>query len=494
MSRSWCAAAAAALGVMLGGKSALARADSADEATLAALENMRVAQQERLRTLEAQAAQEEPERLRAAALRAQIRELLADAEFREELAQTTTLAGYDDGFFLKSSDDAYTLNLNGFMQFRWTHAGVQARNRYLDRQRERDDRTGFDIQRIRIIASGNVGSENLTYEFDVLADSPEQYNAGLLWAYFNYRFADEFQVTAGRFNIPGTRANYGDERGYQLIEMPLADAVFNIGDGTGVMIWGDVAAARISYYASIVNGLNGPDNRVITSDDQRELDGNPAFVGRLVWHALGDDPDAGQYEGDTHFLESPALNIGAHYAFNEDDGDADTTLIPYPWVAPRGGGGFALTNSNGLRVQQAGVDATFKFMGFSLAAEYEVRFLDVTRSNDLPLAPLYRLTGDKSTNAQHGAYLQAGYFLPIPGFEKKVEIAGRVGGISALAGMHEAAWEYAGGVNWYLHGHHLKVQTDVTRIQEAPISNEYLGLGNVNDGALIWRVQMQVAF
>ena len=36
--------------------------------------------------------------------------------------------------------------------------------------------------------------------------------------------------------------------------------------------------------------------------------------------------------------------------------------------------------------------------------------------------PLFLMTGDDSTNAQHGGYLQAGYLLPIPGFERKIEL------------------------------------------------------------------------
>ena len=84
-------------------------------------------------------------------------------------------------------------------------------------------------------------------------------------------------------------------------------------------------------------------------------------------------------------------------------------------------------------------------MGFSAAAEYILRILDVREGREAPFASLYLLTGDDSTNVQHGAYVQCGYFLPIPGMEKKLEVVARVGGISALSGGQEGSWEYAGG-------------------------------------------------
>ena len=89
--------------------------------------------------------------------------------------------------------------------------------------------------------------------------------------------------------------------------------------------------------------------------------------------------------------------------------------------------------------------------------------------------------------------MQAGYFLPIPGLEKKLEAVARVGGISVNTEGSEGTWIYSGGLNYYFEGNRVKLQTDVTKITEVPISAGGW-LGNVNDDALIWRVQLQVAF
>jgi hypothetical protein len=90
--------------------------------------------------------------------------------------------------------------------------------------------------------------------------------------------------------------------------------------------------------------------------------------------------------------------------------------------------------------------------------------------------------------------VQVGYFLPIPGLEDRLEAVARVGGISALANSQEGTWTYAGGLNYYIDGHRVKLSTDVTKVSEVPISNSEKSLANVNDDALVFRVQLQVAF
>ena len=180
--------------------------------------------------------------------------------------------------------------------------------------------------------------------------------------------------------------------------------------------------------------------------------------------------------------------------FDDNYGDAADTSIVF---ARSGifGGGFGVTSSDGTQIHQLGADAAFKWRGFSATGEYICRFVDVRRAWRAPFTPLWVLTSEEKTTAEHGAYLQLGYFLPIPGHEKKLEAVARVGGFAANAGPggYEGTWMYSGGVNYYFEGNKVKLQADVTKISEVPISaNSWLA--NVNDNALIWRVQLQVAF
>ena len=142
--------------------------------------------------------------------------------------------------------------------------------------------------------------------------------------------------------------------------------------------------------------------------------------------------------------------------FNEDEGDTGTTQLPYP--LPRrllGQGGFGLTNTNGSQINQFGFEAAFKYMGFSATSEYIIRMVDPRRAGRRPYSAWWLATNQGETTVQQGAYLQLGYFLPIPGLENKLEAVTRIGAISALANGQEGSWEYSAGMN-LLHARQIR--------------------------------------
>lgn len=479
-------------------------ADDAD--VVAALEAQLQAQQARIERLQQQVAAtaQSEDSARVAAMKQQIREVLSEAEFRESLMPSTLQAGYDGGFFIRSSDDKFRMQFNGLFQMRWTHYCTQNRNHYLlpGFNTGRRDRDGFDAQRVDLTISGHAYSPDLTYNFEFGSGTPNGYDTALNYAWANYRVMDEFQIRAGVINIASTRSGTASFATYQFVDNPVFDAVFSLGDGLGVRIWGDLMDGQGTYYFDVVNSLNSFNTRTITNDENLYANGhdnNPALAFRTVWAILGgkclhpnDEPDY-VTPCDLAWHDEPAWNIGFHYAFNDDLHDG-TTRIPFPRKTFFRKGGFGLTSSEGLQIHQFGIDSGFKYQGFSATAEYVLRILDVRSAASRPFTPLYQFTGDDSTNAQHGAYLQCGYFLPIPNHERSFEVVGRVGGISALSSGQEGTWEYAGGLNYYIQGHNVKLQTDITHVTEAPISSNTHSLANVNDDAWIWRVQFQLAF
>ena len=491
-----CLLGAVALGMLA---TTAAAGDSGDKVAL--LQSQLDAQQSQIAALEQQLASSSARNQDAArveVMKQQIREVLSEQEFRESLMPSVMQAGYDKGFYIKSTDDKFKLKINGFMQFRWTHYDTRSRNRYLMPRFERDDRTGFDLQRARLIFSGHAWTPDFTYYVEFNNDSPRGYDTSIHWAYVNYRFCDCFQVQAGVFRPASTRSRQIAEWGFQFVDRPMTDAVFGFDDSLGVRIWGHVLDNKVTYMLDILNSAGAAGNRTITNDPA-ELDGNPAIMFRAVWHAMGDDLDEWLFEGDVNKLQSPALDIGFSYVFNDDQYDNQTTIMPFP--IPRrsyGQGAFGLVNSNGTQINQFSFDAAFKYMGFSAMGEYYVRVVDPRRAGRRPFAPWWLVTRQGDTTAQHGAYAQFGYFLPFPGLEDKLEAVVRAGGISALANGRDGTWEYAAGLNYYLYGaeagHMAKLQFDVTKVKEVPISNQYSSLANVNDDALVFRVQLQMGF
>jgi len=429
---------------------------------------------------------------RAEALRAQVREILAEQEFREALCPPTTAAGYDRGFVIRSTDQKFLLRVNGRIQARWTYYQTRCENRYLAPGFRRHDRAGFDLQRIRLTFSGHAYSPDLTYRIDLRMDSPGDYDAGIQTAWVNYRLADALQVKLGIFKMPTVRAQMIEDGNLQFVDRAVQDAVFQFDRGLGVRLWGALFNKRVDYYLDVVNSFNSFTAATITPDPA-EMDNNPGLVFHALWHALSEQPGKDfAWQADHELHPYPALDLGFQYAFNDDASDQRTTRIPFPRPDPHRPGGFGLTSTNGLRIHQFGWDAMFKYRGFSASGEYVLRLVDPRAES--PAAPWTQLTGQRDTTAQHGAYVQCGYMLPIPGLERKLEIVGRVGGIAAAAKGREGTWEYAGGVNWYFRGDDVKLQADVTKVSEVPITSSPHTLANVNDDALFFRVQFQVAF
>ncbi len=495
------AACLLAAGAVVGPANADDKTSSATVGTdekVARLEALLEAQQRKIDELQGTVAaggQGDMDKARVDEMKRQIREVLSEQEFRSSLMPSSVQAGYDNGFYIGSSDENFRMTINGWSQFRWTHYGTRSDNRYLLPRLERDDRTGFDVQRLRLAIGGWAYSKDLTYHITFRAEAPDAYDSVIHYAWVNYRFAEEFQVTAGIFQNASTHsALLADQERLQFVDRGVFEAVYDLGTSLGIRFWGNVFDKRVTYMVDVVNSLNSFGNRTITTDPA-EHDNNPALLARVVWHALGDD-NLNEFagEGDLRKDKSqPALDIGMSYAFNEDRGDRGTTRIPFAWDGWNPSrGGFGLTNTNGLQINQFSWDLGFKYMGFSATGEYALRIVDPRTAWRRPFAPWWLLSGDDSTTAQHGAYVQLGYF--IPGLDDKVEVVGRVGGVSALSNETEGTWEYAIGANYYLQGHKVKLQTDMVKVSEAPISDSYSSLANVNDDALVFRVQLQVAF
>ena len=467
-------------------------AGDVDAARFAELRERLARQEERLCELERQGAAADAQEIdgqRVAALREQVRAVLAEPGFRESLGATALQAGYEKGYFIRSSDERFLLRAQGVLQFRYEYYNTHSRNRYLAAGTERDDRSGFDLSRVRLILSGHAHSPDLTYYVQVRADSTQRYDAGVLDAYVNYRFADAFQVRMGIFKAAATTVSLTSDSELQTVDRPLVDAVYGLDRGLGLRFWGHWQDKRFEWYFDALNSLRTVRGRTITPDPS-ELDANPAIVARLVWNALGSGADLAG-EPDLAHLAEPTLSLALHYAFNEDDGDPTGLRIPAPLlIRSRGAGAFGMVSSRGLQINQLGLASAFKWQGFSARGEYILRLIDVRD----PAAPWLAQTGDDSTTAQHGAYVQAGYFLPIPEFQRKVEVVGRVGVVSALAEEVDCALEYTFGLNYYINGHKVKLQTEVTHVTEAPISSASAGVATVNDQAWFWRMQVQLAF
>jgi len=488
---------ALAVALLVGGSAAFGQqADLSQK--VKELESLVKAQQQQIATLQQQLQQVQAgslEQMRVEEIKKVMQELMGQAEFREKLLEGALNAGYKDGFFIKSGDD-FMLKINGRVQMRYTFYNKQSRN--LDTGSAllgqiTDDRSGVEIERLRLTFSGYMIEPNLTYLIELqggtdVADGAGGHDARIRYAWINYKFNEMAQVKIGLFKLPFGRQETTSSKYLMLVDRSLANEMFNLDRSPGIMLHGALCDGTVEYAAALSNGFRNADSAFDNPDATNALDQNPAITARVVWHALYDELGEDFIdESDLAYHKKPVLDVGLSFAYVDDNGDAAGLVLPYsiPDALRVWPTGYGLVGStNGLNITQFGADAAFKYMGFACQAEWFVRMIDVSWN----LAPWLLATGSDDTVHQQGAYVQAGYFI-VP---EKLEVVARLGGVWDID--EDSTWEYAGGVNYYLKGHNLKLQADVTKITELPVTSRNANFINQNDDILMWRIQLQAAF
>src|SRR5262249_29474360 len=161
------------------------------------------------------------------------------------------LAGWDNGFILRSAAKKSALRITG-----------QIQNDYRDYPYDRDltDLNTFLVRRARLGVEADMGQ----YEFRLLPDFSNKQNAStpaqtvILDAYINAHWWDQFQIEAGKFKQPFRYEQLIQDRCVPTVERSLIDQFVPARD-VGVMIHGRrLFGGRFDYYASLSNGeING---------------------------------------------------------------------------------------------------------------------------------------------------------------------------------------------------------------------------------------------
>ena len=491
------------------------RADQDVSAELEALKTMVMAQQERISELEASNTEDGwLTARRQEEIKSLIQEVLADADSQAQLAGAPLTAGYKNGFFIRTEDDTFLLRINALMQIRYTGINrdvASGRNfgnpvwdgeedEYYGASPREDDRSDFELTRVRLLFSGHVWNKDLTYLIQIALtaeDAPvlgtQQPVGHLTDGYVNWRADNALQIMAGQFKLPFGRQELTSPGKLQFVDRSLANETFNLDRAVGLAVHGylfEEVREQFLYYAVAVS--NGAQTRW-DNDFQQALDDMPAFTARGVFNILG---DVGSDESDLAVLQNPALAVGMSYHWEsvhlrQNRHTRHTVGVP--------GFGNSSVLAAGTRFHQIGSDIRFKWMGLSVNTEYWCRVIDnASRPMDEdefedefvekghPVN--YATAVDRATRHYQGGHLQVGYYL---GDDLPIEPVFRLGGVWDNNG--ENVWEIAGGVNYYLKGHNLKISADVTRIADSTASSPTAGFG-LNEDAWMIRGQLQVAF
>lgn len=328
------------------------------------------------------------------------------------------LSGYDGGFFIRSPDGDFELKTKGRFQVMHRYETIPVN----------PDINTFQIRRGRVTF---VATMFKYFEVGAFIQHSTRAAGAANTPYFfisaTYRPMPQFGLDVGMITLPMDRLGEGSSGSMAFPEPSIiatqSDGVktktierqsLGLPTTVGMRASGDVG--RFHYFVGIGNG-EGEHNFNAT----KAL----AYSARFAFDILG---DPGYSEVDLAHSETPKFQIGLGAGFEPQDAiDAHINNVTLDW---------SLIGS---------ADAAFKWRGLTLITEWYWRRLKV-------------LTGNLKLD-DVGYYGQAGYFV----LPKKFEVVTRAAQIFR-EGPDNNAYEFGAGLNWYIHGNGVKLQTDFSRL------------------------------
>lgn len=359
-------------------------------------------------------------------------------------AKKFSLVNYTPGKGLTatSADGKSSLNLGGYAQLIYRFTDFDARGS--------DSRSDFDIRRFKLSLRGTLFNPNFGYRFQ------GDISSGFVTedAFINYKFAEPLTVQVGQYKPAQARQELTSAAQQLFPERSLANDTFNLGRDQGIQAAGSFAGKLVDYRLGLFNG-NGPNTG--------NTDDNHMLAGRIDLNPLG----AYKMDEAGWTSDKPLVNLGGSFAWQKIetsdvgsgfDRDNDVMDVALNLDQTR----FTTTTTNNGTanfITDYGKDLTWQlwtanlnatWMGASFAGEY------------------YSLNADPALGAEwdaDGYYLQAGYQV-IP---QKLELGLRYSAIESTDTNASAKFdknETQVGVNYYFAKHDLKLQSDMTLVED----------------------------
>jgi hypothetical protein len=385
---------------------------------------------------------------------------------------------YDGGFMIRPTDKCQTpfeLKINARMQFHYS--GFQSdRDNYTNQagNTPQQDFSEFEIERARLEFSGFMYNPNLQYYINMDSDTDDNHSTIFHDFWMNYKFSDRLNVFWGKAFVPGSRAWIDGSTRTHLAARSVSTSFFRPDRSLGVWAIGELSNGT-HYRAMVSNGFNTTDLER-SGGNGYEHDEHFFYSATTWWEPLG---TFGKGYADLEHHCRPVIRFGQTFIYGEQD-PQDTGAITREQREIRLSDGSRLTDVgvNEYDLYQYALDFAMKYNGWSVNSEYYFRWINDIRSGGA--------FGHQNLY-QDGFYADVGYMV----LKKKLELVGRV---SLVDGMFHDAWEYAGGVNWYINGTHKnKLTFDVAKFNGVPTSTSGADLQIGMDG-MLYRMQYQLAF
>ncbi|MCF7559353.1 OprO/OprP family phosphate-selective porin [Sabulilitoribacter multivorans] len=323
----------------------------------------------------------------------------------------------------------------------WDHNGTQYGS---------PDHT-FIVRRARLKFDGYAYSPKLKYKIELGLSNrdisgADEFNRDtpriILDAVLMWSFAENWELWAGQTKLPGNVERVVSSANLQLIDRSLLNSRFNIDRDLGI---------QLRHNSNLGGNFLMREKLAISQGEGRNVsEGNQGglqYTARLELLPFGAFKSKGDYsQSDLKREAKPKLMLGFTYNYNQGA------------VRERGFAGDYMIRTDGsiYETDQTTIfaDAMFKYDGFSFMGEYAKRTADdeiATEADGVTPTGDIVLTG----NALN---LQAGYL-----FKSNYEIAARFTTVEYEAITNALPTkQYTLGVNKFIVGHKLKVQSDLS--------------------------------
>ena len=324
----------------------------------------------------------------------------------------------------------------------WFKPGLRIQGRYTHEDEGGDH--DFFLRRIRLKGSAGafgIVKAGVEIKIDSVGKSASAPKAVLENAWLEFAPMSGANLRAGLYDLPFSRAALTSDSKLLLMDRGIVkDALtdFGLADNTiGVLAHGRPFGGRLEYALGVFDNnkfdkLGGAGTR---------QSGKLMPAGRFVLHLLDPAPAGGygDYRG-SYLGAGQRLEIGANSAYlgGASDGPDEFNLVAW------------------------GTDLFFNKGGFSLQSEYD-RFKRGGNSG-------------RPSAVTNGWYVQAGYLLEdllksiLPG-RLPIELAARYQELDADDGPNGRLQWTSLGLNYYIRGHHLKIQAEYTFKREETASS-----------------------
>jgi hypothetical protein len=318
------------------------------------------------------------------------------------------------------------------------------------------------VRRARLKFSGFAYSPKLKYKLELGLSNRDIGKASsftneapkyILDAVVKWNFSGNFVLWFGQTKLPGNRERVISSGDLQQVDRSLLNSRFNIDRDMGFQLRHHFNLTD-TFIVKEMFAISQGEGRNITTGNL----GGHQYTSRIELLPFGKFASKGDYRGsDLKFEPVPKLALGFTYDFNNDA------------VKNRSNQGSYMTNDTGFystNISTVFVDAMYKHKGFSVMAEYAYRDAEdaFAKNSD------GTLTGDL-VQVGNALNLQTGYLL-----SKTLEISGRYTNIdwdSDITGKG-AENQYTLGLSKYIVGHKLKVQTDMSYLDLASKTNQFM--------------------